>query len=154
VSLGDKIRWQALHSTFVLTRARFATRIKLTTAAPHSQTYEGTLFTACPILNVVAVNTRSAPPNPATNTAAQPGDYHIIPVSRVQNFQLLALAGGHPEGSESNFANAQPAIGPVDTKRLQQREDERVRKLKDEEQDRGRGVTNEGQALFDALKKM
>jgi len=132
--------------------------IKLTTAAPHSHDYEGTLFTACPILNVVAINTRSPPPNPATNAAAQPGDYHIIPISRIQSFQLLALASAAAaaiaESGESDFAHAQPAIGPVDAKRLQQREDERVRKLMEEEQNRGKGVTDEAQALFDAMRKM
>jgi len=126
-------------------------RIKLTTAAPHALTYEGTLFTACPILNVVAINTRSS--TPAANTSAQPGDYTVIPVSRIQSFQVLSLASG-ADGSESSIATAQPAIGPVDVKRLKQREEQRIRKLKEEEKDRGKGVTREAQAIFDSFKRI
>jgi len=126
-------------------------RIKLTTAAPHALTYEGTLFTACPVLNVVAINTRGS--TPAVNTAAQPGDYTVIPVSRIQSFQVLSLASG-TDGSESSIATAQPAIGPVDVKRLKQREEQRIRKLKEEEKDRGKGVTREAQAIFDSFKRI
>ena len=130
---------------------RLPLRIKLTTAAPHALTYEGTLFTACPVLNVVALNTRGS--TPAVNTAAQPGDYTVIPVSRIQSFQVLSLASG-TDGSESSIATAQPAIGTVDVKRLKQREEQRIRKLKEEEQNRGKGVTREAQAIFDSFKRM
>ncbi|KAK4548958.1 hypothetical protein LTR36_008731 [Oleoguttula mirabilis] len=82
-----------------------------------------------------------------------PGDYHIIPVSRVQSFQIIALAGG-AESSDSSIASSQPAIGTVDVKRLRHREEERVRKLKDEEKNMGKGVTKEAQAIFDSFKRM
>lgn len=111
--------------------------IKLTTTAPNPETYEGTLFTACPVLNLVAINTRS-------NAASDSGDYHIIPVSRVQNFQITSLA-----------SQQQPsALPPVDTKRLKDRETARIAQLKDQAADRGKGVSKEAQAIYDALKRV
>lgn len=126
-------------------------RIKLTTAAPHSQTYEGSLFTACPVLNIVAINTRPAPTGSAPGAISQPGDYHIIPVSRIQSFQLLSLPS---ESGTSTFATAQPPIGPLDVKRLEERERARINKLKEDERNRGKGVTKEAQAIFDSFKRM
>ena len=58
------------------------------------------------------------------------------------------------ENNERTFATASPAIAPVDTKRLKEREDARIRKLKDEEANKGRGVTKEGQAIFHALRRV
>ena len=110
--------------------------IKLTTTAPHSQTYEGTLFTACPVLNLVAINTRPTAPSDS-------GDYHIIPVSRVQNFQITSLASQQPS-----------ALALVDTKRLKERETARIAQLKDQAADRGKGVSKEAQAIYDALKRV
>lgn len=65
----------------------------------------------------------------------------------------MSLANTAKDG-HVDFANVAPAIGPLDTKRLQQRVEERVTKLKDEERDKGKGVTKEGQDIFDALKRM
>ena len=104
-------------------------------------------------MNLVAINTRSSRTEQGANTGAQAGDYHIIPVSRIQSFQILSLASS-VEGSESSFANALPAIGPVDTKRLQQREEKRVRELKEEQKNMGKGVTKEAQAIFDSFNRM
>lgn len=128
-------------------------RVKLTTAAPHSQTYEGSLFTACPILNIVAINTRSASANVIANAKSEPGDYHVIPVSRIQSFQILSLASGAENGANT-FATAQPLVGPVDVKRLEERERAKINKLKEAEQNRGKGVTKEAQAIYDAFKRM
>lgn len=123
-------------------------RIKLTTAAPHSQSYEGTLFTACPLLDLVVINTRTA--DSATPQGA--GDYHLIPVSRIQTFHVVELAGS---GAESNgYSTAQPPIGPVDIKRLEKRAADRVRQLQEEEKNLGKGVTKEAQAIYDSFKRM
>jgi len=111
------------------------------------------LFTACPILNVVIINTRTPTPNTSVDASPQPGDYHIIPVSRIQSFQVVSLATS-AGGSETTFANAQPAIGPVDTRRLKEREHARINKLKDDECNRGKGVTKEAQAIFDSFKRI
>lgn len=114
--------------------------IKLTTAAPHTQTYEGTLSTACPILNLVFIERRDA--------NAQASNFNVIPVSRIQNFQILELAG------EGGFGNAQPPTAPVDYKRLEQRLEARVNQAKEEERNLGKGVTKEAQAIFDAIRRM
>nr|OQO19624.1 hypothetical protein B0A51_13811 [Rachicladosporium sp. CCFEE 5018] len=121
-------------------------RIKLTTTAPHSQMLEGSLYTACTITNLLAVNTRTS----SGNAASQPGDYHIVPVSRIQSFQITSLAG---DGAQS-ITTAQPAIVPVDTKRLQEREETRIRKLKEEDDNRGKGVSKEAQEIYDSLRRV
>ncbi|GAB7344500.1 hypothetical protein MBLNU457_2333t2 [Dothideomycetes sp. NU457] len=109
-------------------------RIKLQLAA---STLEGILFTYSPILNVIALNTSSSTPS-------QTADYHIIPVSAVQNVTVLAAT------SEGEI----PQISRVDTGKLKAREEERVRKLQDLEAKRGKGVSGEGQRVFDALDRM
>ncbi|CAK4034739.1 Hypothetical predicted protein [Lecanosticta acicola] len=128
-------------------------RIRITTAAPHSQTFEGALDNADPKLGLVFVNTRSPPPNPSTNIAAQPKDYHVTPISQIQNFQLLSPSPAGDSG-DRGFANAPTAIGRVDIQKLKKREEARVKQLKEEQQNRGRGVTSEGQAIFDSLKRI
>ena len=80
-----------------------------------------------------------------------PGDYHIIPVSRIQSFQVISLA---TDSTSSDFTGAQPPIGPVDIKRLELRERAKIDKLKEEERNRGKGVTKEAQAIFDSFKRM
>jgi hypothetical protein len=115
-------------------------RIKLTTA---TQTYEGTLFTADPTISIVVINTRA----PNTNTTAiQTGNYHIIPISRIQNFSITRAADG--------TAATQPTVGAVDMKQAKQREEARIAKLQEEERHRGKGVTSEAQALYDSFKRM
>ena len=99
------------------------------------------------------INTRNPPPNPFTDVSTQPGDYHIIPVSRIQSFQVISLASA-AENSTSSFVTAQPPIGPVDIKRLEERERAKINKLKEEERNRGKGVTKEAQAIFDSFKRM
>jgi len=113
-------------------------RIKLITAAPQSQTFEGTLFTACPILNVVAINTRPA----ATGDS---GDYHMIPISRIQSFHTISLASSQQQ---------QQQLPPVDTKRLKEREKARIAQQKEQAADRGKGVSKEAQAIYDSLKRV
>ena len=120
----------------------------MTTSAPTSPTYEGILFTACPILNVLAINTAPVPPNPSSSTSNHPGDYHIIPVSKIQNFQILSLADG------GGFSNAIPAISRIDTKKLQERADARIKKLQDEESKRNKDAGPEAQGIFNALDRM
>jgi len=61
----------------------------------------------------------------------------------VQNVIVLAPAEGEPT-----------PIGRVDTAKLKQREEERVRKLVEQEAKKGKGVSVEGQKLFDALDRM
>ncbi|EER23858.1 hypothetical protein CPC735_052280 [Coccidioides posadasii C735 delta SOWgp] len=136
-------------------------RIRVTTAAPTSATLEGTLFTACPITNLIAINTSPLPPTPiaaGTPALAQPGDFHIIPVARIQSFQLLSLPSQSPAASpnldgSAPFTDAYPTIYPLDIKSLRNREAAAVAKLQEREQRRGKGVTKEAQDLFDAFSR-
>ncbi len=130
-------------------------RVRLSTSLPNSSVLEGTLFTACPITNLVAINTAPPPPNPSSALANQPGDYHIVPVSRIQSFQLLALPQdtARADGSSTGFDGVVPSIGRVDTKALEAREQAAIRKMKERDAARGRGVGREAQEIFDALAR-
>jgi len=118
-----------------------ASSLRITTAAPESQTCEGTLYTADPIANLVVLR---------LGTSDKSGDYRIIPVSRIQSFQIMSLA----TRAEMDIANAQPKIAELDLKRLEKRCDDRVAALKEQAKSKGKGVTMEAQAIFDALKRM
>lgn len=127
--------------------------VKITTVAPLNQTHEGTVYTADPMSNTVVINTRIPKTGTTSNASTQPGDYRMINVSAIQSFQVLSLAPG-TEGGDGSFATAQPPIGPVDIKRLKERERARIDQLKEAERNRGRGVTKEAQAIFDSFKRM
>lgn len=125
--------------------------VRITTAAPSASTIEGTLFTACPITNLVAINTTPSPPT-GDAKQAQAGDYHVIPVSRIQSFQLLALPSSNPSDSPS-FIDALPPIQALDTRALKAREAKAIGEAMDREARRGKGVTREAQDLFDAFSR-
>ncbi|KAB8234936.1 anticodon-binding domain-containing protein [Aspergillus alliaceus] len=120
-------------------------RVRITTA-PVSSTIEGTLFTACPITNLVAVNT-------AADNKQTAGDYRIIPVSRIQSFQLLSLAPSSHNADGPSFTDAVPPVHALDIRALKAREANAVGKLHESEARRGKGVTREAQDLFDAFSR-
>ena len=139
-------------------------RVKLSTASATSASsssapdaMEGTVFAACPLTNLIAINTAPPPSNPSSATAAQPGDYHIIPVSRIQSFQLVSFAADALSKGEEptigGFDGAVPSIGGVDIKALEAREQATIARIKEKEASRGRGVTKEAQEIFDALAR-
>jgi len=123
-------------------------QIRITTAPPTASTLEGTLFTACPIVNLVAINTSAN-----TSGSTQSGDYHLIPISRIQSFQILSLAPALNGADGGCFANAQPSIHALDVRTLKTREMNAVAKLQEQEARRGKGVTREAQELFDAFSR-
>ncbi|KAJ5316753.1 hypothetical protein PENANT_c016G02846 [Penicillium antarcticum] len=126
-------------------------RVRLTTAQPNAMTHEGTLFTVDPITSLVAINTAPAA-NPGDAKQAQNGDYHVVPISRIQGFQILSLAA--PSNStSSSFADAQPTIQALDTRALKAREMKAIGELLEREARRGKGVTREAQELFDAFSR-
>lgn len=135
---------------FKCTNANTLNSVRITTAAPATSTIEGMLFTACPITNLVAINTS---PSPLSGDAkqAQNGDYHVIPISRIQNFQLLALPSASSESP--SFTDALPAIQALDARALKQREAKAVGEALDREARRGKGVTREAQDIFDAFSR-
>lgn len=99
----------------------------------------------------MAINTVPAA-NPGDAKQAQTGDYHVIPISRIQQFQLLSLAA--PSNSHSaSFTDAQPTIQALDTRALKAREAKAIGEAYDREARRGKGVTREAQDLFDAFSR-
>ena len=123
------------------------------------------MFAACPLTNLIALNTASSPPNPSSAITEQPGNYHIIPISRIHSFQLVRLAGpdqtakaeesssSSSPASATGIERALPSIGAVDTKSLESRERAAIARLKEKEASRGRGVTREAQEIFDGLAR-
>lgn len=95
-------------------------------------------------MQVLAINARAAPPNLSSGLNNQPGDYHILPTARMLSFQILSPASGTED----------VRVVPIDQNRLAQREADRIKKLKEEEQNKGKGVTAEGQAIFDSFRRM
>lgn len=96
------------------------------------------------MLNVVALYAQS---DASKNGSGQDGSYTLIPISRVQGVQILTQPSAADREEKSTVA-------PADSKRAQERLDARVRQLKEQAENRGRGVTKEAQAIFDALKRV
>ncbi|EME81195.1 uncharacterized protein MYCFIDRAFT_101453, partial [Pseudocercospora fijiensis CIRAD86] len=117
------------------------TRVRITTTAPTAQ-YEGTLFTADPTLSLVVINTR------AQQQTTQTGDYTVIPFGRIDKFAVLSAP------LEAGLASALLPIGPVDHKFLEQRERKRIEELKAEKLHKNQHVSAEGQAIYDALRRV
>lgn len=132
-------------------------RIRVTTTQPASVTVEGTLFTACPITNIIAINTSANTPSTSNSSPAlalsQPGDFTILPVTRIHSFNLLSLAPDSPSSPGGPFTSAQPAIYPLDIRALRTRETNAIARQKDHDSSRGKGVSKEAQDLFDAFKR-
>jgi len=125
--------------------------IQITTIKPDSKTHEGVLFAVDRKLNLVAINTALAPPNPSTPLISLPGDYHVILMRSILSFQLLS----GPEESDPPAGNEPlPVITQQEMARLRDREQKAVQKLKDEERKRGKGVTAEIQELFNGIERM
>jgi len=151
LALGTSIQNEPLSCADSRTNHAPNHSVKITTVAPHSQTLQGTLFTACPMLNVVAINTAPAPPNPSSTLSNQPGDYHIIPIKHISTFEILSL---EPNSAKQTISAVQPPVAAVDIKKLREREEAKIRQLRDQEANKGKGVTREAQQIYDALKRM
>ncbi|KAF2455428.1 anticodon-binding domain-containing protein [Lineolata rhizophorae] len=130
-------------------------RVKVTTSAS-GKTLEGTLFTACAITNCIAINTAPVPPatTPSSTSAYFPGDYHIIPVSQIQN---ILVGGGGGDAAAAAKAGASAADGVMqplsrmEMDALRKRAEDALRDLKKKEEQRGRNVTREAQEVFDFM---
>ncbi|MCJ1254207.1 hypothetical protein MMC24_002021 [Lignoscripta atroalba] len=116
-------------------------RIRLTTILPAHPTLEGTLFTADPLTNQLALSSNQ---NPTTGSS----DWHILPITSIQSVTLLSLSSP----PTSNFSSALPALVPLPPASvLQSRVDQAIARLKEEEARKGKGVGKEAQEIFDAL---
>ncbi|KAJ9624020.1 hypothetical protein H2203_005467 [Taxawa tesnikishii (nom. ined.)] len=143
---GKSAAPKAMQDTLEALGTSAGARIRLTTLPPTSLTLEGTLFTADPRTNLLALNTKPAPPNPSTSLASQPGDYHIVPVAAVQSFEVLALA----DVKEGQV----PQVAKIDIVKLREKEQNAIKRAKEAENKRGKGVSKEGQAIFDAFHRL
>lgn len=133
-------------------------RVRLTTVLQSA--FEGTIFTADPLTNLIAITTTSPPPTPASSSQTPlPGDYRVIPISKLQSFQLLALA---PDSSASTTTSpsqdagnvdASSALKRIDWNALKARERAAVEKELKKKHSRGPGVGKEAQDIFDALSR-
>ncbi|KAI4143486.1 MAG: hypothetical protein L6R39_004551 [Caloplaca ligustica] len=119
-------------------------RIRLQTTLPSQPTMEGTLFTACPITNLVAIATAAMSPN------TQP-THHILPISSIQNFTLIS-APPAPNGFASP-PNSTPALTNVPTAALLARADAAVARLKEAASRKNKNVSKEAQDLFDGISR-
>lgn len=104
---------------------------------------EGTLFTACPITNLVAIATPTSPNTPPT--------HHILPISSIQNFTLLSA----PPAFNGFVAppNTTPALNTVPTAALLARADAAVAQLKEAASRKNKNVGKEAQDLFDGVSR-
>ncbi|KAI9658477.1 MAG: hypothetical protein M1831_003915 [Alyxoria varia] len=115
-------------------RKAVGARIRLTTVPP-SKALEGTIFTVDPITNLIAINT-------ARDASGTNGDYHVFLVSRVASFTILSLdPGAESTSAIPKFADAKPEIAPVDTRVLRAREEVAIRKAREAEAKRKKGVS-------------
>lgn len=108
--------------------------IRLTTTLTPPTTIEGTLFTACPLTNLLALS----PTSPSTTT-------HILPLSSIHSFTLLAPPPTHQH-------QHQP-LAPLPTNALLTRAQNAVTKLQQEAKKRNKNVSKEAQEIFDALSR-
>ena len=86
----------------------------------------------------------------------QPGDYHVLNRSHVRAVQILSPAGdAATEGGAvaGRFDDGALALSRVNMDALRLREEEAIRKMKEYDRTRGKGVTREAQAVFDWFLK-
>lgn len=117
----------------------------------------------------------------AGQALAQPANIHFVPVSKIRSFELLSLTDSQqqqspqqqlqssqsrtatpvqssstPSGASSKnagFANAVPAIYPLDMRALNARAANAIAEAQEQERRRGKGVTKEAQDIFDAFSR-
>ncbi|KAI9738810.1 MAG: hypothetical protein M1834_008317 [Cirrosporium novae-zelandiae] len=121
-------------------------RVKITTAGANPQMHEGTIFACDPITSLVAISTVQR-------------SMTFIPISSITSFHLLSTAPNADtnattsSSSPSPFTTLQPPIHPLSTSFQKQREAAAIAAAKALQARRGKGVTREGQEIFDALAR-
>jgi protein LSM12 len=79
-----------------------------------------------------------------------PCEYHTIHVKQVQSYQIQALS---PDSFSEDKTNGLFTLGKLDTKALKAREQSAVRRVKERDAMKGKGVSKEAQDIFDALAR-
>ncbi|KAF1983555.1 hypothetical protein K402DRAFT_406794 [Aulographum hederae CBS 113979] len=143
------------HPRRSIANTRLLNSIKISTIVLN-QTLEGAVYIADPVTHLLVIDTASTTRNPTSNPANHMGDYHIIPVSNIKSMELIAL----PKDTDlkvdgtSGFETASPNIAKIDLDALRAREEAAIRKMKEKDATKGKGVTKEGQEIFDALHRL
>ncbi|MCJ1346051.1 hypothetical protein MMC31_004262, partial [Peltigera leucophlebia] len=119
--------------------AAIGARIRLITNAPFLPTLEGSLFTVCPFTNLLAIAT--SPPNIV---------HHILPISAVQHFTILAP---QPPSSSGPLTAASLTISPLQTAALLSRAEAAVARLKEAAARKNPSASKEAQEIFDAISR-
>jgi len=125
-------------------------RVRVTLAAPNQTTLEGTVYTADPLTNLLVLNTSTAVPTSITSTllVAPAGAYRIIPISQLNNIQILSL----PPAFAEPTTNA--ALNTIDTNAVQMRLAKNIAAQHAAQARVGpKGTSPVDQALFDALSR-
>jgi protein LSM12 len=116
-------------------------RVRINTVVA-GHTIEGTLLVADPVTSLAVVDTTPEAPT---------RDLHVITISNIQDFQILSISD-KKEGDEASASGAEAGLPPVtkiDIAALRAREEAAIRKVKERDAQRGKGVTKEAQEIFD-----
>ncbi|KAL8645246.1 MAG: hypothetical protein Q9210_006816 [Variospora velana] len=140
---SQRLSEQALGSQAPVSRADILSSIRLHTTLPSQPTIEGTLFTACPITNLVAIATTTSPNTPPT--------HHILPISSIQTFTLFSAPSSSNDFSSP--PNTTPPLSNVPTAALLARADAAVARLKEAASRKNKNVGKEAQDLFDGISR-
>lgn len=128
-------------------------RVRVTTAPPISATYEGLLYTADPITNLIVL---SIPPPPSLSVdlaANSANTFKLLPLPQLASFTVLSLPPHlHTAQAKSSNPNL-PEPVPLDMATLESRIATTVAHLKAQDAKRGRGVTKEAQDIFDGIAR-
>lgn len=72
-------------------------------------------------------------------------------MSQISNYQILAP--GSSDGGFASLSDPSLAIGKIDVGALRARENEAIAKLREQDANKGKGVTKEAQEIFDWFKR-
>ncbi|KAF2426205.1 hypothetical protein EJ08DRAFT_700117 [Tothia fuscella] len=133
-------------------------RIRITThSTPSTTTIEGTIFTATTTPPLLAIkeddkSSTPAPPNPSSaNTSSSTNstpNYRIISIANIASYHITP-------GGDTDVLNLVKELETgewnVDKDAMKKREAVAVRKVREMEERRGKGVSGEAQELFDHI---
>ncbi|KAL2045039.1 hypothetical protein N7G274_002814 [Stereocaulon virgatum] len=114
--------------------AAIGSSIRLHTTNPANQTLIGTLFTVCPLSNVLALST----------SGGTTGSFRIIPLNSITSFTLDPLP---------STTNSLPPITPLNTNTLQARARNALEEAKKQAKKINPQASREAQELFDAISR-
>lgn len=120
-------------------------RVRITTVVT-GHVVEGVLLASDPTANLIVIDSTPAAPT---------RELHFLFPSSVQSFQILGITDKkeNDEGKTANGADTSistlAVLAPIDMAALKAREEAAIRKMKERDAQRGKGVTKEAQDIFD-----